>query len=74
MLRRIYQPPYFTELNPAERVLEAVRRWVEGRRYERIEARKAGVEEVPRRLEAEGKVLSLVGWHYIGQALNALPL
>jgi transposase len=72
-LRRIYQPPYSPERNPAERVFEEVRRWVEGRRYERIEAKKAAVEEVPRRLEAEGKVLSLVGWHYIRQALNALP-
>jgi len=41
------------------------RRWVEGRRYERIEAKKAAVEEVLQRLEAEGKVSSLVGWHYI---------
>ncbi len=31
------------------------------------------VEEVLRRLEAEGKVSSLVRWHYIRQALNALP-
>jgi hypothetical protein len=46
--------------------------WVEGRRYESIEATKAAVEEVPRRLEAEGKVSSLVGWRYICQALNAL--
>ena len=60
-------------LSPAERVFAEVRRWVEGRRYERIEAKQAAVEEVPRRLEAEGKVLSLVGWHYIRQALNALP-
>jgi transposase len=45
-LRRIYQPPYSPELNPAERVFEEVRRWVEGRRYERIEAKKAAVEEV----------------------------
>ncbi len=74
MLRPIHQPPYSPELNPAERVLEEVRRWVEGPRYESIEAKKAAVEEVPRRLEAEGKVLSLVGWHYIRQALNALPL
>ncbi len=73
-LRRIHQPSRSPELNPVERVLEAVRRWVEGRRYERIEAKKAAVEEVPRRLEAEGKVLSLVGWYYIRQALNALPL
>jgi MoxR-like ATPase len=64
---------YSPERNPVERVFAEVRRWVEGRRYERIEAKKAAVEEVPRRLEAEGKVLSLVGWHYIRQALNALP-
>jgi hypothetical protein len=31
------------------------------------------VREVPRRLEAEGKISSLVGWHYIRRALNALP-
>jgi len=31
------------------------------------------VEAVPRRLEAEAKVSSLVGWHYIRQASNALP-
>jgi transposase len=45
-LRRIYLPLYSSELNPAERVLKEVRRWVEGRRYERIEAKKAAVEEV----------------------------
>jgi hypothetical protein len=62
-----------TLLSPAERVLEEVRRWVEGRRYESIEAKKAAVEEVLRRLEAEGKVSSLVGWRYIHQAFHALP-
>jgi transposase len=72
-LRRVYQPPYWPERNPAERVFAEVRRWVEGRRYERIEVKKAAVEEVPLRLEAEGEISSLVGWHYIRQALNALP-
>ena len=62
-----------TLLNPAERVFKEARRWLEGRRYERIKAKQAAVEEVLRRLEAEGKVSSLVGWHYIRQALNALP-
>ena len=50
-----------TLLNPAERVFEAVRRWVEGRRYERTEAKKAAGEGVLRGLEAEEKVSSLVG-------------
>jgi hypothetical protein len=72
-LRRIYQPLYSPELNPAERVFEEVRRWVEGRRYRDIKAKKAAVEEVLRRLEAEGKVSSLVGWPYIRQALHGLP-
>jgi len=55
------KPSYSPELNPAERVFEAVRRWVQGRRYERIEAKQAAVEVVSRRLEAEEKVSSLVG-------------
>jgi len=62
-----------TLLSPAERVSAEVRRWVERRRYERIDAKKTTLEEVPRRLEAEGKVSSLAGWRYIRQALNALP-
>jgi len=61
-----------TLLSPTERVFAEVRRWVEGRRYERIEAKQAAVEVVSRRLEAEGKVSSLVGWRYIRQALHAL--
>jgi transposase len=67
------KPSYSPELNPAEQVLKAVRRWVQGRRYERIEAKKAAVEAVLRRLEAEAKVSSLVGRPYIRQALNAMP-
>ena len=61
-----------TLLSPTERVFATVRRWVEGRRYERIEAKRAAGEEAPRRLEAEAKVSSLLGWRNIRQALNAL--
>ena len=66
------KPSYSPELNPAERVFEAVRWWVEGRQYERIEAKQAAVEAVPRRLEAEEKVSSLVGRRHIRQASNVL--
>jgi hypothetical protein len=55
------KPSYSPELNPAEQVFAEVRRWVEGRRYERTEAKKAAGEGVSRRLEAEAKVSSLVG-------------
>jgi len=65
------KPSYSPELNPAEQVFAEVRRWVEGRRYERIEAKKAAGEGVLRGLEAGGKVSSLVKWPYIRQALNA---
>jgi len=65
-------PPYSPELNPAEQVFAAVRRWVEGRQYERTEAKKAAGEGVLRGLEAEKRVSSLVGRRYIRQALNAL--
>jgi len=59
--------------SPMKQVFAAVRRWVEGRRYERIEAKQAAGEGVLRGLEAGGKVSSLVGRPYIRQALNALP-
>jgi len=61
-----------TPLSPAERVFAEVRRWVEGRRYERIEAKKAAGEGVLRGLEAEKRVSSLVGRPYIRQAPHAL--
>ncbi len=50
-----------TLLSPVERVFEAIRRWVEGRRYERIEAKQVAVEAVLRRWEAEARFSSLVG-------------
>jgi transposase len=59
-LRRVYQPPYSPELNPAKRVFAEVRRWVEGRMYESMKAKQAAVGRV-RRLGAGKGVLSLVG-------------
>ena len=67
------QPPYSPEVNPVERLLEEVRRHVEGRMYGSVEAKKAAVEEVLRRLETEGRLSTLVGWAYIQQAFQALP-
>ncbi len=62
-----------TLLSPAEQVFAEVRRWVEGLRYERIEAKKAAGEGVLRGSEAEKRVSSLVGRPNIRQALHALP-
>ena len=72
-VKGVHLPPYSPELNPAEQVFAAVRRWVEGRRYERTEAKKVAVEGGARGLEAGGKVSSLVRWRYIRQALSVLP-
>jgi len=43
-----------TLLNAAEQVFAEVRQWVEGRRYERTEAKKAAGDGVLRGLEAGG--------------------
>ena len=72
-LKRIYQPPYSPEVNPVERVFEEIRRHVEGRVYGSIEAKRAAVEEVLRRLETEGRLSTLVGWAYVREAFRALP-
>jgi hypothetical protein len=61
-----------TLLNPTKWVFADVRRWVEGRRYESIEAKQAAVGG--RRLKAEKRVLSLVGWRYIREAFHAFYL
>ena len=45
----IVQPPYSPELNPAERVFEEVRRWVEGRIYWEHRRQDGGGQRVPAR-------------------------
>ena len=47
----IVQPPYSPELNPAERVFEEVRRWVEGRIYRSIDDKMEAVNAYLRELE-----------------------
>jgi hypothetical protein len=67
-------PPYSPELNPAERVFEEIRRWVEGRVYPTIEAKVAAVEEFLTKLDAEpARVRSLAGWDWITTAFSQLP-
>jgi len=68
--RRVDQPLYSSELNPKKGILEDVRRWVQGRRYESIEAKQAAVGEFAK-VKAENRVLSLVGWRYIREAFHA---
>lgn len=70
----VEQPPASPELNPAERIFEELRRKIEGRNYEDIEAKKAAVEAELQVLAAEpAKVRSLAGWSWITNACQALP-
>ena len=65
-VKMIVQPAYSPELNPAERVFEEVRRWVEGRVYESLEEKTAAVDECLSRLESDPeRVKSLVSWEWI---------
>ena len=43
-LATIIQPPYSPELDPAERVFQEVRRWVEGKTYGGIEEKMEAVD------------------------------
>ena len=64
-------PPYSPELNPAERVIEEVRRWIEGRVYSSIEDKVEAVEEFLSRLESDPhQVRALTGWDWIEEAIQ----
>jgi transposase len=67
-------PPYSPELNPAERVFEEVRRWIEGRVYQTIEDKVEAVEAFLTKLESDhNRVRGLAGWEWIDEAVEHLP-
>ncbi len=67
-------PPYSPELNPAERILEEIRRHVEGDIYATLTDKQAAVERYLGELDADpARVRSLVGWAWIQDALEQLP-
>ncbi len=73
-LSTIVQPPYSPELNPAERVFQEVRRWVEGRIYRSIEDKMEAVNAYLRELESDpARVRSLAGWAWIDDNIRRLP-
>ena len=70
----VVQPPYSPELNPAERVFEEIRRWVEGRVYGSMEEKVEAVNSYLSRLESDpDRVRSLAGWDWIEEAVQGLP-
>ena len=73
-LALVRQPPHSPELNPAERLIEELRRQVEGKVYATLSDKYAAVDTVLRDLDADPeRVRSLVGWAWITDALTALP-
>ena len=72
---RIYLPSYSPELNPVERVLEEIRRRVEGKVYDTLDAKQAVVEAFLRELAADpARVQRLCGWDWLVAALDQIPI
>ena len=67
-------PPYRPELNPAERKIEEVRRWTEGKVYPSLEDKVAAVAEYLTELESNpDRGRGLAGWDWIEDAIQRLP-
>ncbi len=72
--KRVFLPPYSPELDPAERIFEEVRRRVEGKVYEDLEAKRREAESYLQELRgAPERVKSLCGWGWLREALQSLP-
>ena len=67
-------PPYSPELNPAERLFEAIRARIEGELYATLDEKCARLDAILAAWDADpNQVRSLVGWHWITGALEQLP-
>lgn len=67
-------PPYSPELNPAERLFEAIRARIEGEVYATLDDKCARVEAILAEWDARpDRVRSLVAWHWILDACDQLP-
>ena len=73
-LELVEQPAYAPELNPVERVIEELRRAVEGKVYASLDEKVAAVEAELRKFDADPeRVRSLTNWEWINKALDSLP-
>jgi len=72
-VKRIKQPAYSPQLNPAERVFQYLRDEIEGQVYGTIAAKKAAAEAELRKLAAApDRIKSLAGWDWIRQSVSGL--
>jgi hypothetical protein len=73
-VKRIKQPAYSPQLNPAERVFQHLRAEIEGQLYGTIAAKKEAVEaELEKLAAAPDRVKRLAGWDWIRQSVSGLP-
>ena len=72
-VKRIEQPPYSPQLQPAERIFEYLRGRIEGRVYGSLAAKQAAVEAELQQLAADSdRVKDLAGWDWIRESIEAL--
>jgi hypothetical protein len=72
-IKRIKQPAYSPQLNPAERVFEYLRDKIEGRVYGTIAAKKAAVEaQLEKLVKTPDRIKSLAGWDWIRESVSGL--
>jgi transposase len=70
----VQQPAYAPELNPVERLIQELRRAVEGKVYDTLDAKVAAIEVELRKWDADAdRVHRLAGWDWIRDTLNQLP-
>lgn len=70
----VQQPAYAPELNPVERLIEELRRVVEGKLYDTLDAKVAAIEAELRQWDVDAeRVRHLAGWDWIRDALSQLP-
>jgi transposase len=73
-VKRIKQPAYSPQLNPAERVFQYLRDKIEGQVYGTIAGKKRAVEaELKKLASTSDRVKSLTGWDWIRQSVSSLP-
>jgi hypothetical protein len=67
-------PPYSPELNPAERLIAAIRAELEGEVYASLDDKVAAAQRILGDLDADPeRVRGLCGWAWIQQAADAVP-